>query len=118
MDTSSGKVLLKTWLYRYCISILAVFGVSGIPSIIVLHAVSTFQMILPYVNIGRILESNKDNASLGETFPFVQSILLRLKIAFRALVSRSLLTFLNSQFCENSTPKYLKNETYLIAFPL
>ena len=118
MDTPSGKVLLKTWLYRYCTSILAVFGVSGILSIIALLAVSTFQMILPYVGIGRILESNKDNASLGQTFPFVQSILLRLKIAFHALVSHSLLTFLNSQFCENSTPKYLKNGTYLIAFPL
>ena len=98
---------------------LGVFGVSRIPSIIALLAVSTFHMILPYVSIGRILESNKDNASLGETFPFVQSILLRLKIAaFRALVSRSLLTFLNLQFCENCIPKYLKNGTYLIAFPL
>ena len=97
---------------------MGVFGVSGIPSIIALLAVSTFHMILPYVSIGRILESNKDNASLGETFPFVQGILLRLKIAFRALVSRSLLTFLNLQFCENCTPKYLKNGTYLIAFPL
>ena len=65
MDTSSGKVLLKIWLYRYCISILAVFGVSGILSIIVLHDVSTLQMILPNVSIGRVLESNNDNASLG-----------------------------------------------------
>ena len=71
-------------------------------------------MTLPYVSIGKILESNKDNAHLSETFPFVQSILLRLKIAFRVLVSRSLLTFLNLQFCKNSTPtvQAIRNITF------
>ena len=109
--------MLKTkWLYRYCISVLAVFDVSEIPFIIALLVVSTFQMTLQYASIGKILEANKDSASLGETFPFVQSIFQRLKIAFRALVSRSFLTFLDSQFCENSTSKYLKNGTLLFRY--
>ena len=75
--------------------------------IIELILLSIPHMMLPYVRIGSILESNKLIASLTETFPDVASAFLMLKIALRALVALCSLTILNSQLFVISTPKYL-----------
>ena len=76
-----------------------------------LFFVLTFHITQPYVSMRKMFESNNDSDSFGETHPFVQSILLMLNIAFLALKILSCFTFLNSEFCENSTPEYLKDRT-------